>query len=100
MPFQVLYERGARGVVVRFFFVDDRCQVVKGVLEACPLPDGGLPESRQIGRDHVIALRQHRNEGSKHVRGGAKAMEQQDRRGVLRSCFAVEDAGPWMSAVR
>ena len=44
-----------------------------------------------VGGDDVVLVRQRRDQVAEHLRAGREAVEQQDRRGVLRPGLAVED---------
>src|SRR5262249_48111246 len=52
----------------------------------------GLAEPRQVGSYETKPFRELRDEIAKHVAGSGKAVQQQDRRHVLRPSFAIEDA--------
>ena len=74
--------------------IDDGSHFVERVVECDALFDRRLPEARQVGGDHAVALRQDRDQVPEHVGGGTEAVEQQDGRGARRSGFAVEDVDP------
>ena len=54
--------------------VDDLGQVLKRVAEPFAVRCIREAESREVGRNHVIAVRQGRNEGAEHVRRRREAV--------------------------
>ena len=62
---------------------------------------GALAEARIVRRDHVIAVRQRRDQVSEHVRRRRKAVQQHHDRRVERACLTIEHIlTPSIMAVR
>ena len=72
--------------------IDDVRDSLECVDEGAPRRHVGLTEPRQIGSDEAKPVRKLRDEIAKHVTSGGKAVQQQDRRRVLRPGFAVKHA--------
>ena len=71
--------------------VDHLRQVVEGVGELVVRRHRAVAVAGVVRRDHVILVRQRRDQIAEHLRAGREAVEQEDRRGVLRAGLAVED---------
>ena len=71
--------------------VDHLRQVVERVRELVVRRHRAVAVAGVVGRDDVVLVRQRRDQVAEHLRAGREAVEQQDRRGVLRPGLAVED---------
>src|SRR5882724_10511495 len=71
--------------------VDETRQVVERVLKAAACRHVGLPESGQIGREHVEPIRELRDQVPEHVTGARKSMQEQELWGSLEAGFPIED---------
>src|SRR6267378_601130 len=72
--------------------IDDVCDILECVDEGAPRRHVGLPKPGQVGSDEAKLVRELRGEIAKHVAGGGKAVQQEDRWRVLRPSLAVENA--------
>ncbi len=70
--------------------IDDVRDILECVDEGAPRRHVGLPKPRQVGSDEAKPVRELRDEIAKHVAGGGKAVQQEDRWRVLRAGFAIE----------
>src|ERR1700722_16467641 len=71
--------------------VDDAGDVVKSVFELTSWGHIRLTEARQVGRYHVEAIGQERDQIPEHVAGAREAMEEQKLGRVGCSRLSVED---------
>ena len=71
--------------------VDHLRQVVEGVGELVARRHRAVAVARVVRRNDVVLVPQRGDQVAEHLRAGREAVEQQDRRGVLRAGFAVED---------
>ena len=71
--------------------IDDLGQVLEAVEELFAVRGVGKTKARKVRRHQMVAVSQGWNEIAKHVRRRRETMEQQDRRMILRTCFAIED---------
>src|SRR5690606_41383099 len=72
--------------------IDDPGDLLEGVIEMGGRIDRGLSEAGKIRSNHAVALCQHRNQVTEHVRRRAEAVEQQDDGSVRWTGLAIEDA--------
>nr|GEU28643.1 serine racemase [Tanacetum cinerariifolium] len=71
--------------------VDGVRQVVEAVGVAVHRRHIALAVAGVVGRDHVVAVRQQRDQVAEHLRRRGEAVQQQQGGGMLRSRFAVKD---------
>ena len=66
----------------------------EAVRELVTVRRAAMTERRIVGRDHLVAMSEHRNQVAEHVRRGGKAVQQQDRRRIRHARLAIEDVYP------
>src|SRR5262245_31117860 len=71
--------------------VDDLGEVIKGVPELRPLRRLGETETWQVGGDHMVVVRQGRDQVAEHMGRRWKSMKQQQRWRRVGPRFPIED---------
>ena len=88
----ILHVEGEAGETERFGeVIHDFRDVIEGVRELFRVRPVAVSEAWVIGRDKVIAIGKTGEERLEHSRRGGQTVQQEERRGIFRTCLAIEN---------